>query len=38
MSETDRTHLIENIVGSLKPVRRDVNIINLNLYRFKREY
>lgn len=24
MSETDRTHLIENIVDSMKPARRDI--------------
>ena len=39
LNETDRTHLIDNIVGSLKNARRDVSYsyFYLFLYRFKRD-
>jgi catalase len=40
MTETDRTHLIENIVGSLGGARRDVRNskhLTFIIYRFKRE-
>jgi catalase len=37
MSETDRQHLIENIVGSLSGVRRDVSRITINFHIDSRE-
>ena len=39
MTETDREHLIENIVGSMKPVRRDIQERQLkNFYRVDPDY
>lgn len=39
MTETDRQHLIENIVGAMKPVRRDIQERQLkNFYKVDPDY